>query len=418
MTVIRKTRSVCPVCLAPIAAHLAEENGAVYMEKTCRLHGYFKTLVWRGLSDFADWRKNAAPLKEGEGEKCPDCRRCGSHPQGTCCVLLEVTPRCDLNCAFCFAPKKGPEPSLDELKGAVDIILSHGRPLIQLSGGEPTVRDDLPELIRYIREKGGRYIQLNTNGLRLARDEAYAAALAEAGLSFVFLQFDAFDDEVYVKLRGRPLLDEKQAAIEACSRHGLGVVLVPTIVKGVNDGQIGDIVQNAVFMSPVVRGIHFQPVSFFGTYPKEPDDDGRYTLDELIDALCSQAGIDKKYILPSRCDHPACGFHAAFTATEECELIPAESAEKTGDVTSAEQNREYIAVRWAGLGLGDERGDGFDRLLERLGRHSFTITYMAFQDAGNLDIERLRRCSLHVYENGRLIPFCAKYLTSFKGETK
>ncbi|MBR6259161.1 MAG: radical SAM protein, partial [Oscillospiraceae bacterium] len=137
MTVIRKTRSVCPVCLAPIAAHLAEENGAVYMEKTCRLHGYFKTLVWRGLSDFADWRENAAPLKEGEGEKCPDCRRCGSHTQGTCCVLLEVTPRCDLNCAFCFAPKKGPEPSLDELKGAVDIILSHGRPLIQLSGGEP-----------------------------------------------------------------------------------------------------------------------------------------------------------------------------------------------------------------------------------------------------------------------------------------
>ena len=418
MKVIRKTRSVCPRCLAPIEAILTEENGTVYMEKTCRAHGDFRTLIWRGLSDFEGWRKNASPLEEGEGNRCPDCRHCGSHPQSSCCVLLEVTPRCDLNCAFCFAPKEGREPSLEKLKEAVDIILSHGRPLIQLSGGEPTLRDDLPELIRHIREKGGRYIQLNTNGLRLARDEEYVSSLAEAGLSFVFLQFDGFDDEVYVRLRGRPLLDEKLAAIESCGCHGLGVVLVPTIVRGVNDDQIGDIVQNAVFMSPVVRGVHFQPVSFFGTYPDIPKDGDRYTLDELIDALNTQAGIDKKHILPSRCDHPACGFHAAFTATEDCELIPAESADNKDDVTSAEQNREYIAVRWAGLGLGKEGGDGFDRLLERLGRHSFTLTSMAFQDAGNLDVERLRRCSLHVYENGRLIPFCAKYLTSFKGETK
>ena len=100
------------------------------------------------------------------------------------------------------------------------------------------------------------------------RDSAIHKALAEAGLSFVFMQFDGTEDAIYEKLRGRPLLAEKQAAIKACSDELLGVTLVPTIVPGVNDQNIGEILNFGLSNSPAVRGVHFQPVSYFGRYPQ------------------------------------------------------------------------------------------------------------------------------------------------------
>lgn len=417
---LRRTRSVCPVCLKNLPAELVQrEDGRIYMEKCCPKHGAVSVVVWRSMVDFGAWRAGAVPLGETEGLQCPtDCRSCGGHPQNSCCVLLEVTRRCNLHCRFCFADGDMAEPSLAELQAAVDGIFAaarEGTPLIQLSGGEPTLRDDLPALVRYIREKGGRWVQLNTNGLRLAEDPAYVRSLAEAGLSIVFLQFDGTEDRVYEALRGRPLLDVKYQAIENCGRAGLGVTLVPTVVKGVNDNQIGKILRDGVFLSPVVRGVHFQPVSWFGRIPEIPGAASRYTLDELIAALDQQAGIGAEFLQPSHCDHPGCGFHGAFSVTDSLTLQPA--ARQTSDCgeVSASRNRSYIAGRWsAAPGETDAPADSFDAFLSENGRRSFTVTAMAFQDAGNLDVERLRRCSLHVYENGRLLPFCAKYLTAME----
>ena len=313
-----------------------------------------------------------------------------------------------------------PEPTLTELRAAVDDIFAKarpGKPLLQLSGGEPTLRDDLPELVRYIRERGGRWVQLNTNGLRLAEDPAYVRALAEAGLGIVFLQFDGTDDAVYETLRGRPLLDVKYRAIENCGRAGLGVTLVPTVVRGVNDNQVGHILREAAFLSPVVRGVHFQPVSFFGRIPGLPAQDSRYTLDELIAALTEQAGIPAEAILPSRCDHPACGLHAAFSVGDDLTLTPLLRQSANRGQSSADRNRAFIAGHWSAARAETEAAPGsLDEFLNEVGRRSFTVTAMAFQDAGNLDAERLQRCSLHVYEGGRLLPFCARYLTPLEDE--
>ena len=417
---LRETRSVCPVCLQNLPAVLClREDGQVYMEKTCPEHGGFATVVWRNRVDFSAWRAGAAPLRGDEGIHCPEhCGICGEHLQGSCCVLLEVTRRCDLRCSFCFAEGDRPEPTLAELCAAVDDIFEQSRggtPLIQLSGGEPTLRDDLPALLRHIRERGGRWVQLNSNGLRLAEDFGYVRALAEAGLSFVFLQFDGTDDAVYETLRGRPLLELKYRAIENCGRAGLGVTLVPTVVRGVNVTALGEIIREGMFLSPVVRGVHFQPVSYFGRIPGAPDSDSRYTLDELIADICTQTGLAPETLQPSRCDHPACGFHAAFRISDDFELRPVGGSRACGSgaVSSAAQNRAYIAGRWSAAPTGTEGAPAgsLDAFLEEYGRRSFTLTAMAFQDAGNLDMERLRRCSLHVYEDGRLIPFCARYLT-------
>ena len=218
---IRKSRSVCPVCLKNLPAELwQDESGAVSLKKSCTEHGAFSVPIWRGELDFESWAEHIPPLGEDMGLSCPtNCGICGEHESSSCCVLLEVTKRCNLRCRFCFANGGSidDELSLETLKSAVsDIVAKRGNVLLQLSGGEPTLRHDLPELVRFAKAAGCSYVQLNTNGIRLAEDEEYAKSLKDAGLDIVFLQFDGTDDKIYEFLRGRPLLKVKEKATDVC----------------------------------------------------------------------------------------------------------------------------------------------------------------------------------------------------------
>ncbi len=425
---IRETRSVCPVCLKNLPALLSrEESGQVFLEKTCPEHGFFRVPVWRGRMDLDRWLEGTEPLAPGMGLGCPaGCGLCAEHETATCCTLLEVTKRCDLRCRFCFADggAESADPTAEECRDAIrEIVRQCGQPLLQFSGGEPTLRDDLPELIRYAKEAGCSYAQVNTNGLRLAREPDYAGRLAEAGLDIVFLQFDGVRDEIYEALRGRPLLETKLEAIRVCSELRLGVTLVPTVVRGVNDRDLGAIVSLARELSPGVRGIHFQPVSYFGRYPAAPSEEERYTLDQLMTDISDQTGIPIGSFMPSRCDHPLCGFHARFLIDPGGGLRPLSSvAHSSRTRGTARDNREYVARHWCRAPeeprpAGELSDDmDFDTFLYRLRHHSLTLSAMAFQDAMNLNIERLHRCSLHVYDGGRIKPFCAKYLSAWGDE--
>jgi len=425
--ILRQTYSVCPVCLQRIPAVLVTYGKEVYLEKTCPQHGDFSAVIWRGLRDMEAWRGNLPPISEGENEKCPHaCGLCPEHRQGTCCVLLEVTKRCNLRCSFCFAEGgTGEDIPFGTVRDRLHALAVPGKTLVQLSGGEPTIRDDLPQIVAAAKEAGCQYVQLNTNGIRLAEDAGYVHSLAEAGLSFVFMQFDGTDDDIYRALRGKALLSIKQKAIENCARHNLGVTLVPTIVPQVNTQDIGNIIRFAVSQAPAVRGVHFQPVSYFGRIPSTPSDSQRFTLDELMETIEEQAGtlVQRDSLLPSRCDHPMCGFHGDYIVMPDQTLNPLHKAQSNcRGTTTADQNRSFVARKWQRPKAEDdgetdsvknEPGlDSFDSFLRRVRSHSFTLTAMAFQDAGNLDLERLRRCSLHVYDDGRFIPFCAYYLTS------
>ena len=455
-----RTWSVCPVCRKRIPAERVMEDGAVRLVKTCPEHGSFSSILWRGLMDYAAWRGEIPLLSEEKCRRCASCAGlCADHLRNTCCVLLEVTKRCNMHCSFCFAEADSPENrrrdlNSEQLKARIFDLTIPGKTLLQLSGGEPTVREDLPELISFAIKCGCRYVQLNTNGIRLAEDPDYAKSLAEAGLSFVFLQFDGLDDKIYRNLRGRELLEIKLRAVENCGKAGLGVTLVPVIVPGVNALAIGEILRFGAEHSPAVRGVHFQPVSYFGRAPHEPEDRDRFTLDELLSAIFAQSeGLVKPGMLgPSCCDHPMCGLHGDFIVMPDKSLYPLthwtgvqrrqqdETPEKEGqDRTAergpalpekdpAEQNREFIGRRWkrpdeetpAGNGAAPEESSAeerktldmtdMDTFLARAKSHGFTITSMNFQDAWNLDLERLVRCSLHVYRDGRLVPFCANYL--------
>jgi uncharacterized radical SAM superfamily Fe-S cluster-containing enzyme len=275
--ILKETQSICPVCKKPLKARYIEENEKVYTHKTCLEHGEFVSIVAEHIEDFKEWMSyptvhippKIALTKGSVVSECPlHCGVCDNHLQTACCVLLEVTKRCNQSCAYCFA-KAGQQdaidPDLEEIERKYDLLLEWGeeRPFnVHISGGEPTVRDDLPDIVRMGKDKGFVYIQINTNGKRLAFEENYTRNLKEAGADVIYLQFDGMDDSIYNALRQEPLLDIKKKAIENCRKAELPVVLVPTIVKNVNLGQIGSMIEFLLENIDVVKGIHFQPVSF------------------------------------------------------------------------------------------------------------------------------------------------------------
>lgn len=449
-----KTESLCPVCFDRVPAQREFKGENVFLVKTCPAHGEFRTLIWRGPPSFERWARPKVPATPPVTQTevlrgCPfDCGLCPEHRQRSCTVIMEVTQRCDLHCSFCYADSgsgKKNDPPLDLISSWYQAVAATGRTCnLQLSGGEPTIRDDLPAIVARGRDLGFLFIQLNTNGIRLGRDPGYVRDLKKAGLSSVFLQFDGTEEDIYLRVRGRRLLDEKRRAIESCEAQGIGVVLVPTLVPGVNDQNIGNILKQALEWSPVVRGVHFQPVSYFGRYPRPPKDSDRITLPELMRAIeeQSEGKFQVDHFRPPGCENALCSFHGNYLILsdgtlrslqapfgEECCCVP-ESAEE-----GATKAISYVARQWAAPApsprnpfpsaccsppsSGGSNSSGLislDDFINRARTHTFSISAMAFQDIWSVDLERVRDCCIHVMAPNRtLVPFCAYNLTDVKG---
>lgn len=421
-----ETESVCPVCLRVVpAAKAVGGDGYIHMLKSCPEHGEFDTLIWEGgIVDYLKWDTapgggNAPGVTVPAERGCPyDCGLCESHESAACCVLLELTERCNLRCPVCFASAggEGRDLSPEEIAAQYDMLMARGGPFnIQLSGGEPTVRDDLPEIVRLGRERGLSFFQLNTNGLRLADEPGYAALLRSAGVSCAFLQFDGLREETYTALRGRPLLDVKRRAIARCRTAGLPVVLVPTLAPGVNVDEIGDILRFALENVPGVRGVHFQPVSYFGRCAL-PEPELRLTIPRVLREIEAQTGglMRAADFAGGGAESAYCSFHASYRRLGGGELRALPRRESCCCKKSSEA-RDFVAGRW-GAPEPHEAEDGFDAFLRDANERVFTVSGMVFQDADNLDLQRLRRCYINEVDSARgLVPFCAYNLTSRDG---
>ena len=433
--VVQTVESVCPECLQRISGKLVRYKDRVQLEKSCLEHGFFSSTVWTGEPSFESWFRPKLPYFGGErqqtGQGCPyDCGLCENHTQRTCTALVEITSRCNLQCPVCFADSGGSEadPELETLRRMfANIMQQTGGCNLQLSGGEPTVRKDLVQVVRLAKEAGIDFVQLNTNGLVLSQDPELSLQLKDAGLSSAFLQFDGVDDQVCNELRGRSLFENKCLAIDNLSAAGVGIVLVPTVVRGVNNDQLWDIVRFGLDRQPYVRGIHFQPMSYFGRFPREFTPD-HVTLPEIMSGLSSQSGgiVHVEDFRPPGCEHALCSFSAKYLMQEDGELmklgssscdctpVPAEKGALTSIGVTA---RQWGAAQKTGLkNMGPE--DDLTKFVNHARTHTFSISGMAFQDSWSLNLERLQGCCIHVAQpDGRLIPFCSFNLTARNGRS-
>ncbi|MBT4512496.1 MAG: radical SAM protein [Chloroflexi bacterium] len=438
--ILGETKSLCPTCLNVIPATRVTDGSDVFMEKTCPEHGDFSVVIWRGEPSYQGWGRgeNAVGAKVRQTESsdgCPhDCGLCGEHRAQTCTVLMEVTGKCNMSCPVCFASSNESEitePTMAEIGRMLQSIIDAGGPYpLQLSGGEPTLRDDLPEIISMAKEMGFPHIQINTNGIRLAKDKDYLQRLKEARTDLIYLQFDGVSDDVYQKIRGVDLVDLKRRAIENCAEAKIGVQLVPTVIPNVNDHELGMIVQFAKDYIPIVKGIHFQPVSYFGRYPVHPANEDRITTPDVLRALEAQTEgeIQARNFIPRRREDAHCGFSGFFVLGEDGKLVPttvfkpdSNRGRKPANVSPSEHVRKFIAEKSRYVEAAPEQGNTankspWDKFLKRAKTHYLSISGMPFQDAWTVDLERLQGCCIHVVTpQKKLIPFCSYYITNAEG---
>jgi len=460
--VIKETKSLCPECLKVLDATIIEEDNKVYIEKECPEHGKFREIYW---SDYEQYQRAETLRCDGEGLRnprtetklgCPyDCGICPEHKSHTGLAIIDITNRCNLKCPVCFANAAAAgyvyEPSKKEIFEMIENLRRNDPvppPALQFSGGEPTIRKDLFDLVKKAKELGFHHVEVNTNGLRLAKSLDFCRGLLEAGVSTVYLQFDGLTSDVYEFTRGVDLLDIKMKALENCREAGLSIVLVVTLVKGVNDHQLGDIIRFAIKNFDLIRCVNVQPVSICGRIPEEEREKMRITIPDFMRLVEEQtdgkikvsdfypvptvvpisravsALRDKNYVEFTA--HPHCGM-ATYAFVEGDDLIPInrygnvdkfiKSMEKVYDEASKGHKRK-AKLRLVGTLRHIKFGllrkyllpilrTGSYESLGNLHRKMLLISSMHFMDPYNFDLERVQRCCIHyAVPDGRIIPFC------------
>jgi len=463
MHLIKETQSLCPECLTAIKATIYEENRQVLIKKTCPKHGDFQDIYW---SDYDEYLRAEKFRHEGDGlynprtkteRNCPyDCGICPNHKSHTILAIIDVTNRCNLKCPVCFANAATAgyvyEPAKEQIREILENFWRNEPvkpPALQFSGGEPTIREDLPELVKIAKEVGFNHVEVNSNGIRLAESVDYCRELLDAGVSTIYLQFDGVTPDVYKVTRGRDLLKTKLKAIENCRKAGLdSIVLVPTIVKGVNDDQLGDIIKFAVENADVVRAVNFQPVSITGRVDYDKRKEMRITIPDCIKLIEEQtdgqiktsdfytvpfvtpisqaigALKDKRYV--EFTVHPHCGM-ATYIFPKDGKFVPitryiyiekfVETMEKVyQDAKKGGKRRAKLRllgatrhIKWSILRpfVTGILMEGSYEALGKLHRKMIMVGMMHFMDPYNFDLERVQRCAIHYgLPDGRIIPFC------------
>ncbi len=474
----KPTQSLCPECAQLINAMVLEENGKVVMEKSCPRHGSFKDVVFSDARlylqmeewHFGDNRGVSNPAVR-DATQCPqDCGLCSMHISDSVLANVDLTNRCNLTCPVCFANANAAgyvyEPGLDHVRRMLQALRDErpaaGR-IVQFSGGEPTVHPEFLKICTMAREMGFSHIQAATNGILLA-DPEFAQRARESGLTTLYMQFDGVSDDVYRRTRGAALLQKKLACIENCRRTGMKIVFVPTIVRGLNDHQIGDIVRLAIQNVDCVSGISFQPVSFTGRINRRELERKRFTLADFAHAVGQQTGLTDTYQdwFPLACVSPFSRLQAALrgepvpslTCHPHCSLgtylfvdevtRSAVPITRFADVGAMLQDMDELSRRAGKASLKfftkvqafhslqkhfrpelAPPGLTFTKFLQTLqgmtdkkvGRDGMdgTFTYrtllvagMHFMDLYNYDVERVKRCVIHyAAPNGLIYPFCA-----------
>jgi hypothetical protein len=366
------TRSICPDCRRVIDAHILLRNNKVHMRKRCPEHGQFEALVYGDAEAYTSSSRFNKPgtiplaFSTEMVNGCPhDCGLCPDHQQHACVGIIEVNSACNMACPLCFANAgAGFNLTLDEVEEILDsFIRTEGNPeFIQFSGGEPTIHPDLPAMLRAAKARGIPHVMINTNGRRIANDDAFLAEIAGIRPS-IYFQFDGFEDETYRKIRGEAgLFPEKLRALDRLAAIGCDVVLVPAIERDVNLHEIGRIVEFGIG-HPAVRGINFQPAFHAGRH-SDHDPMQRITIPDILQAMEGQTG--GKFLVsdfvPVPCCFPTCNSVTYAYLDDDGSVIPLPRLLEVDDYLDYITNRIIpdmgAEVRTALEGLWSGHGPG------------------------------------------------------------
>ena len=325
------TCSICPSCKTVIDAKILFRDNKVYMSKRCPHCGPVMALVYddaQAYVSFARFNKpGTIPMAYGtqHDKGCPhDCGLCPDHEQHACLGIIEVNSACDMDCPLCFADAApGFSLTMEEVEQMLDdYVRTEGQPeVVQFSGGEPTMHPRIIDFVRAAYTRDIRFVMLNTNGKRIARDDRFLADLETVRPSFYF-QFDGFERETYRAIRGEPdILEEKLRALDRLAQIGLDVTIVPAVERGINEHEIGRIIDFAI-EHPAIRGITFQPAFHAGRHGAH-DPMQRMTIPEIVRLIEAQTG--GKFVasdfVPVPCCFPTCN-SVTYAFVEDGKVTP------------------------------------------------------------------------------------------------
>ncbi|HDM91850.1 MAG TPA: radical SAM protein [Candidatus Korarchaeota archaeon] len=471
---LRRTLSLCPECYRLLPAVVFERGGKVYIRRVCPDHGEIEEIYWGDYAFYEKAMKYEVPAMKIEPmvpmtAPCPfSCGLCPAHGDMTALANLVLTNRCDLECWYCFfyAERAGfvYEPTLEQIRQMIRVLRSE-KPVpglaVQLTGGEPTLRDDLVEIIKLIKEEGVKHIQLNTHGITFLKKPELMKQVREAGVNTMYLSFDGVSPKTNPKNHW-----EMPYILDIARESGMtSIVLVPTVIKGLNTGELGDIIRFAALNIDVVRGVNFQPISLTGRVPRSERERLRITIPEVIKLIEEQTEgqipMDAWYPVPfvtfisdlvealtgkpqfRMTNHPACG--AATYVFPEYEHVDGSRVIKRfvpiTEFIDVEGFREYVLEKVEELRSGANRWITALKIVANLSRFidkskqpegvnvlglirqillrrdyaalgefhykSLFLGMMHFMDLYNYDVQRVMRCNIHyLVPDGRVIPFC------------
>ncbi|MGE3799816.1 MAG: radical SAM protein [Candidatus Kapaibacterium sp.] len=451
------TVSLCPECLRKVDAKIVFQDGNVFMRKSCPEHGFTNVLIASDIEYYKRLRNYnkaseypAMPITRTEFG-CPyDCGLCPDHEQHSCLTLIEVTDRCNLTCPTCYAgssPTYGRHRTLEEIDRMLDIVVaSEGEPdVVQISGGEPTIHPQFFEILDLAKSKPIKHLMVNTNGVRIAKDREFTAKLATYMTDFeIYLQFDSFKSEGLEQLRGKDLTEVRRQALAHLNEFNLSTTLVVTLQRGVNDDEVGKIIEFAL-EQPAVRGVTFQPTQVAGRLEGFNPATDRLTLTDVRTSILEQTDVfAPNDLIPVPCNPDALVMGYALKLKDEVvpltRLIdPDVLLNNSRNTIVYEQDPELhshvLKMFSTGVSVDAVQGD-FHHLLCCLPEiiatgfsysNLFRIIIMNFMDAYDFDVRAIKKSCVHiVHKDGRIIPFETmnlfyrdekeEYLEQLKGE--
>jgi uncharacterized radical SAM superfamily Fe-S cluster-containing enzyme len=430
--------TICSTCFRKLEGKIVFENGNVFLLKHCPAHGHEKVLVADDIEYYRRCREvfiktpempthYNTPVRWG----CPyDCGLCTDHEQHSCLSLLEICDACNLRCPVCYA-ESGPERqefrSLEQIERMLDaIVRNETEPdVVQISGGEPTLHPDFFAVLDLAKARPIRHLMVNTNGIRIAQDEEFAARLASymPGLE-VYLQFDSQKSAPLLALRGADLRTVRERAIERLNRLGISTTLVVTLQRGLNDDEIGSIIEYGLKQS-CVRGVTLQPIQHAGRVDQYDPATGRLTLTEVRRKILEQSSVFRpEDVLPVPC-HPDC-LAMAYALKVNGKVVPLtgmidpkiliEGGRNTIVYEEDDAVRRGLFELFATNHSPDSTAHSLRDLLCCLPQiqapagltyeNIFRVLIIQFMDAHAFDVRSVKKSCIHIaHPDGRLIPF-------------